>query len=67
MGHARTLYLNHSPMDLVDFDLVESVRRAHDTRPRPNGQDLLAGTVLNRRDGKDFLSTRLAYRRLDTS
>ncbi len=47
--------------------LVERVRQAHDTHPRPNGRDLLVGTVQNKRDGKDFLSTRLAYRRLDTS
>ena len=60
---------NHSRSPLSGFHSVPGapVHRAHDTHPRPTGRDQQADSVQNRRDGKDCLSTRLAYRRLDTS
>ena len=38
-----------------------------DIRPRPNGPGRPAGTSQNRTGEKDFLSTRLVYRKLGTS
>src|SRR4030095_5492745 len=44
-----------------------AVRQERDTLPQPIFPGQQAGNVLNRRDGKDCLSTRWDYRRLDTS
>ena len=43
------------------------IRRARDIRPGPSVRGRRVGIVQNRRDEKDYLSSRLIYRRLDTS
>jgi len=61
----KCFFSSHHPQ----FHVVPAVRahRAHDTHPQPSGQGQQVDSVHNKRDGKDCLSTRLAYRRLDTS
>jgi hypothetical protein len=57
----------HPQLRIFHFVPEAAVHRGRDTHLLPTCPDRQAGTAQNRRDEKDYLSTRLAYRRLDIS